>query len=56
MFFQVPGAARGRVSSGLVTLVQGIREAGALKITRICLWNGSGPTHTSFLPVEAPFS
>lgn len=56
MFFQVPGAARGRVSSGLVTLVQGIREAGALKITRICLWNGSGPTHTSFLPAEAPSS
>ena len=27
-FSQVPGAARGRVSSALVNLVEGIREAG----------------------------
>lgn len=39
-FFPVPVLPL-RVSSGLVTLAEGIRQAGALKITCICLWNGS---------------
>lgn len=42
-FFHVPSIACRRVSSALVTLVEGIGEAGALKITCICLWIGRRP-------------